>query len=134
MMMKKLEQRIPKPEVDANATPSENEGMEEMQQQQQIQQQQQQDMMKMNPMMRNRNQMDPRQQQQMLKQAPQLAPGANLSGSSLLQNPLMQTALANNPLLAQQFAASGSNSRDPMEVIRKMKQSAQQLPNQPLPN
>ena len=50
------------------------------------------------------------------------------NNSGFLANPLVQNAIANNPILSQQFQGNGGNRRnqDPMEVIKRMKQSANQ--------
>ena len=129
--IKKLEQKIPKVEGAEGETPAESntDSLAADMMQQPVQQN---PMMNRNPMMNNR-----------MQQANGVGVGGNQkpmppsnntsSMSGILNNPILQNAIANNPMLAQQFAqqtnrGGGSGSSDPMEVIRKMKQSAQQLP------
>jgi hypothetical protein len=119
--IKRLEGKIVK--LSGNETENTEENVEEEQQvpvnpQQMMAGQQQQ--AGYNPMLRRQPPMT--QQQQM---------AAQQRPSGLLGNPLVQTAIANNPLLAQQFGAGQQQQggRDPMEVIRRMKQSVSQMPS-----
>jgi len=126
--IKKLESKIPKQEDSEN---TENETLFELedpnginkqipmnihQQQQQQQHQQQQGF---NPMLGNNNSNLQRNKNTISLNQNQIPN----QGPSFLGNPLVQNAIANNPILSQQFQSSGQRV-DPMEVIRKMKQSA----------